>query len=101
MSRAINLPTGASRVADVGLVWREISSGSAGTWEVPKFCAIRVRATATANVLFDGVLAAGLASGEIFVLNSGRGTNLDKKDTVTLTVSGTAYVQVGIEVDRD
>jgi hypothetical protein len=101
MSRAINLPTGASRVADVGLVWREISSGSAGTWEVPKFCAIRVRTTATANVLLDGVLAAGLASGEIFVLNSGRGTNLDKKDTVTLTVSGTAYVQVGIEVDRD
>lgn len=101
MSRAINIPTGASRVADVGLVWREISSGFSGTWEVPKYCAIRVRATAAGNVVLDGVLAAGITAGEIFYLNAGRGTNSDKKDTVTLVVSGAAYVQIGLEVDRD
>lgn len=101
MSRAINLPTGASRVTDVGLVWREISSGASGTWEVPKYCAIRVRATATTNISLDGLLAAGLINGEIFLLNAGRGTNSDKKDTVTLTSSGAAYIQVGLEVDRD
>lgn len=101
MSRAINLPTGASRVTDVGLVWREISSGSAGSWEVPKYCAVRIRTTAAATATLDGMLAVTLASGEVFVLNSGRGTNLDKKDTVTLTVSGAAYIQIGLEVDRD
>jgi hypothetical protein len=99
MSRAINLPTGASRVTDVGLVWREISTGSAGTWEVPKFCAVRVRATATTSITIDSVLSATMTSGEILIFNSGRGTNLDFKDTVTLASSGTAYVQVGIEVD--
>lgn len=101
MSRAINLPTGASRVTDVGLVWREISSGSAGTWEVPKYCAIRVRATAATAISFDSALSATMTSGEILILNSGRGTNLDAKDSVTLTSTGTAYIQVGIEVDRD
>lgn len=101
MSRAINLPTGASRVTDVGLVWREISSGAAGTWEVPKYCAVRIRATAGAAVSLDSVLAATMISGEILIINSGRGTNSDKKDTVTLTSSGTVYIQVGIEVDRD
>jgi hypothetical protein len=101
MSRAINLPTGASRVTDVGLVWREISSGSAGTWEVPKYCAVRVRATAATTISLDSLLSATLGSGEILIINSGRGTNSDKKDTVTLTSSGTAYIQIGLEVDRD
>lgn len=101
MSRAINIPTGASRVTDIGLVWREISSGSAGSWEVPKYCAVRVRATAGAAISLDSVLAATMISGEILVLNSGRGTSLDTKDTVTLTSSGTAYIQIGLEVDRD
>lgn len=101
MSRAINIPTGASRVTDIGLVWREISSGAAGSWEVPKYCAIRVRATAGTSISLDSVLAATMASSEILVLNSGRGTALDVKDTVTLTSSGTAYIQIGLEVDRD
>lgn len=101
MSRAINIPTGASRVTDVGLVWREISSGAAGSWEVPKYCAVRVRATAVAAISLDSVLAATMASGEILVLNSGRGTTADTKDTVTLTSTGTAYIQIGLEVDRN
>lgn len=101
MSRAINIPTGASRVTDVGLVWREISSGAAGSWEVPKYCAVRVRATAAAAISLDSVLAATMTSGEILVLNSGRGTTADTKDTVTLTSTGTAYIQIGLEVDRN
>jgi len=101
MSRAINLPTGSSRVSEVGLVWREISTGSAGTWEVPKYCAIRVRATAATSISFDSLLSATMTTNEIMIFNSGRGTNLDSKDTVTLTSSGTAYIQVGLEANRD
>lgn len=102
MSRAVNLPTGASRTAEVGLVWQEIKSGGGlTTFEVPKFCAIRVRsALAGLTVSFDTLLAATMADAEILIFNSGRGTNSDTKDTVTLTVSGNCYIQVGVEVDR-
>ena len=102
MARAINLPTGASRIADVGLVWQEIKSGAGlTTFEVPKYCAVRVRsAVAGLTVSFDSVLSATMADAEILIFNSGRGLNSDTKDTVTLTVSGNCYIQLGIEVDR-
>lgn len=102
MARAINLPTGASRTSEVGLVWQEIKSGTGlTTFEVPKYCALRVRsATAGLTVQLDSILCATMADAEILILNAGRGVNSDAKDTVTLTVSGNCYVQVGIEVDR-
>ncbi len=102
MSRAINLPTGATRTSEVGLVWQEIKSGAGlTTFEVPKFCAIRVRsATAGLTVSFDSLLAATMADAEVIIFNAGRGTNSDTKDTVTLTLSGNCYVQIGIEIDR-
>ena len=102
MARAINLPTGASRIADVGLVWQEIKSGGGSTtFEVPKYCAVRVRsALAGLTVSFDSVLSATMADTEVLIFNSGRGVNSDTKDTVTLAVSGNCFIQLGIEVDR-
>jgi hypothetical protein len=47
------------------------------------------------------LLSATMTTNEIMIFNSGRGTNLDSKDTVTLTSSGTAYIQVGLEANRD
>lgn len=103
MSRAINLPTGASRISEVGLVWEEIKSGSgASVFEVPKQTAIRVRsATAGLTVSFDSVLAATMADGEVIIFNSGKGNGLDSKDTVTLSVSSACFVQVGTEITRN
>lgn len=102
MARNINLPTGATRTSEVGLVWQEIKSGTGlTTFEVPKYCAVRIRSTtAGLTVSIDSVLAATMDTAEILILNAGRGTNSDTKETVTLTVSGNCYVQVGIEIDR-
>jgi hypothetical protein len=102
MSRAINLPTGASRTAEVGLAWEEIKSGSgATTFEVPKHTAVRIRSTtAGLTVSFDSVLAATMADNEIMIFNSGKGYGLDTKDTVTLVVSAACFIQLGTEIVR-
>lgn len=97
MSRAINLPTRASRTSEVGLFWREIVSGSAASVEVPKHSAVRIRAAANTTVSFDGTLSATLISGEVLVFNSGAGSQEDSKDTVTLTTSGSVFAQLGEE----
>lgn len=93
----INIPTGAMRTAEVSLVWREVLSGTAGTIEVPKYSAVRVRATAGTTITADGALVATLISGEIFVFNAGAGILEDTKETVTVVFSGTVYAQVGLE----
>lgn len=98
MSRAINLPTRASRTSEVGLFWREIVSNSAVSIEVPKHSAVRIRAVAATTVTFDGVLSATLAAGEILVFNSGGGSADDTKDTVTLITTGSVFAQLGEEM---
>lgn len=98
--RNTNLPTGAMRTSEVGLVYNEILSGAAGTKEVHEYSAIRVRAVAAGTVTIDGVLACTLAAGEIIILNVGRGSQLDGKKTVTVMFSAAVYAQVGIEVER-
>jgi hypothetical protein len=102
MARAINITTGATRTSEVGLVYQEIKSGSGlTTFEIPKYCAVRIRSTtAGLTVSLDSLLAATMDSAEILILNVGRGTNSDHKDTVTLTVSGNCYIQLGVEIDR-
>lgn len=101
MSRPVNLPTRASRTSEVGLFWREIASGTALTdYAIPKHTAVRIRAAAGITVTFDGVLSATMLSGEVLVFNSGAGSSEDNKDTVALTISGNAFVQIGEEILR-
>lgn len=102
-----NEPARVERNADFGHVWIEILSGAATTGlQVPRFSAVRVRATAAVTVSFDGVLAATMASGEILIFNSGHGqvgpggASATKK-TVTLVVTGTAFVQLAANTERD
>jgi hypothetical protein len=99
MAKPINLPTQASRTSEVGLFYREIMS-AAGSIEVPKHTAIRVRAAAACTVTFDGVLSATMISGEVMLFNSGAGADDDSKDTVTLVTSGASFVQLGEEILR-
>jgi len=101
MSRAFNLPTAAARTSEVGLTWVEVLSGAAGTIEVQKRSALRVRATAGVTVTIDGVLAATMISGEILIFNVGSGARDDTKETVTVVIAGTCFAQVGQERERD
>ena len=101
--RASNLLSGGSRTSEVSLVWREIKSGSGLTaFEIQRQTAVRVRSASLGlTVSFDGILSATLASDEIMVFNSGQGklhgTMLETKETITLTVSGDCFIQIGCE----
>lgn len=107
MARAFNLPSEGARTSEVGLFWVEIKSGTGLlTFEVNKHHAIRVRSTtAGLTVSFDGVLSATMDTGEIMIFNSGGRPNNEtaplSKATITLTVSGTCFIQVGLEQNRD
>jgi hypothetical protein len=98
--RNTNLPTGGMRTSEVGLVYEEILSNAAGTKEVLKYSAVRVRAVAAGTVTIDGILACTLKADEIIILNVGRGTVSDNKDTVTVVFGAAVYAQVGREVER-
>lgn len=98
-----NEPARVERNAEFGHVWVEVSSGAAITIEVPKYSACRVRAAGAVTVSMDSILAATMVSGEILIFNSGRGnvgaTGTDTKMTVTLAVTGTAFVQIARNQD--
>lgn len=106
MANTYNEPARVERNADFGHVWTEVSSGAAITaLEVARFSAVRVRATAAVTVSFDGILACTMAAGEIVIFNSGRGQvgpgqPSAVKKTVTLSTTGTAFVQVASNVER-
>jgi hypothetical protein len=105
--RASNLLSGAQRVSEVSLFWKEIKSGAGlTTFEVQRQSAVRIRSTtAGLTVSFDGLLSATMDSGEVMVFNSGlgqfHGKRAETKETVTLLVSGNCFIQVGVEVAAD
>ena len=102
--RTSNLANQAIRQSEVGHVWVELLSGTAGTVEIPKYSTFRVRAAApSTTVVIDGVLAATMASGEIMIFNAGNGEGTPAADaipTVPVTVTGGAFLQVARNVDR-
>ena len=101
--RTSNLANQAVRQSEVGHVWEEVMSSSSGTREVAKYATFRVRATAATTVTIDGVLAATMAANEILLFNAGSGVNDAAGNlvpTVTITIAGTAFMQVARDVDR-
>lgn len=87
--------------SESGLVWEEKLSGGAGTVEVVEYTTFRVRAAAAVTVTIDGVLAATMISGEIMIFNAGRGNPDDTKPTISVVLTGTAFVQVARNKDRE
>lgn len=98
--KPVNLPTGAQRNAEVGLVWREILNGAGGlTTELPIQTTFRVSAGGDVTVTIDGVLAMTLRTGEVERFNTGSGTT-DGRNTVTVVINAvSARVQVAEEKD--
>jgi len=90
-----NQPARTERNAEFGHVWEEKLSGATGTLEVPKYTAIRVRATGATTVTVGGKLAATMSTGEIIIFNAGIGDVSDQKRTVTVVIGvAGAFVQV-------
>lgn len=96
--KTTNMPSGAQRNTDVGLVWKEVLSGAAGTIQVPMQGSIRVRAVGATTVTIGGVLAATMIAGEIIIFNAGTGP-ADGKSTVAVIITGAPFVQVAEEVE--
>lgn len=99
--KPVNIPSGAQRNSDVGLVWRQLYNGSAGiTFQGPVQGTIRVSAGADVTVTIGGVLAATLRSGEVEYFNLGVGASGDLKTPVTVII-GTGDVRVQIAEESD
>jgi hypothetical protein len=101
--RTSNLANQAVRQSEVGHVWEEVITNGSGTIEVPKYSTFRVRAAGAVTVTIDGVLAATMTSGEILLFNAGGGAGTPAADlvpTVTVVITGTAFVQVARNNDR-
>lgn len=106
-----NLANEALRHAEVGMVWEEKLSGSAGTLTLMPFQSFRVRAAAGGTVTIDGVLAATMVSGEILIFNAGSGQPIKtsptttgvvtkQSPTVTVVITGAQFVQVARDSTR-
>jgi len=100
--KPVNLPSGAQRNAEVGLVWRQVHTGAAGaTLIVPPQSTLRVSAgAADVTVTIGGVLAATLRAGEVEYFNSGLGPEGDGKTSVEVVIGASdARVQIAEETD--
>lgn len=99
--KPVNLPSGAQRNVESGLVWREEFNGAGGTtFELPFQYTFRVSAAANVTVTMDGVLAMTLRSGEVERFNTGAGLAGNNKSTVTVVIgAGDARVQIAEEKD--
>ena len=98
--RAVNLPSGAQRNVEVGLVWEEIITGAAGTFEAPVQGTLRVDCITDSTVTIAGVLAMSIRAGQVERINVGVGIPGDKKVSVTVVIAGgTCNVQVAKEKD--
>jgi hypothetical protein len=98
--KPVNLPTGAQRNVETGLVWREVYNGAGGiTLDLPMQTTFRVSAAADVTVTVGGVLAMTMRTGEVERFNTGAGPS-DTKDTVKVIIgAGAARVQVAEEKD--
>ena len=98
MSQFANIITGVSRTAETGHVLVEVcSGGNLVGLEIPQRHLVRVSAIGVSTVLFNGVLACSLQAGEVVMLNSGMSKEGEKR-TITLSSTGTCYIQVAKEV---
>lgn len=106
-----NLANEALRIAEVGHIWEERLSGTAGTLQLMPYQSFRIRAAAGGTVTIDGVLAATMISGEILIFNAGPGlpTQTDPTTTgvvtkvaprVTVVITGAQFVQVARDAGR-
>lgn len=96
-----NIPSGAQRNANVGLVWEEVLTGALGSIEVPMQGTIRVSADGATTVTIGGILAATMRAGEVEYFNVGSGVANDGKAKVTVVLggAGTPNVQVAKEIE--
>lgn len=102
MAFTYNAPARVERNAEFGHVWEEKLTNAQGSIEVPKYTAVRVRASAGTTVTIDGVLAATMAANEVIIFNAGIGASSDSKKTVTVTIAGAnAWVQVARMTEPD
>lgn len=99
--KPVNIPSGAQRNTEVGLVWREIFNGvGATTFELPFQNTFRVSAAADVTVRLDGVLAMTLRAGEVERFNTGAGLPDNDSSIVVVQIgAGGARVQVAEEKD--
>jgi len=100
MAHTYNEAARVQKNAEAGLVWEEKITNDTATIRVPKYSAVRVRATGATTVTIGGVLAATMSSGEIMVFNSGIGviSDTDRKVAVVIAAAA-AYVQVARNVE--
>lgn len=98
--RPANIPTGAARVVETGLVWQQLATGSSITVELQPYTIFRVHALADLTVQIDGQLAMSMVSGQVERFNTGDGSLVDAKRTVTVAISASCNMQVGLEVSR-
>jgi len=95
-----NMPTGAQRNAEVGLVWIELITNSIGTFELGFQSTFRVRATGATTVTIGGVLAMTMTTGEIAIFNVGVGPSDGLSYTSVDIAGANAYVQMAQDVEK-
>jgi hypothetical protein len=95
-----NMPSGAQRNADVGLVWVELLTNAQGTFQLPFQATFRVRATGATTVTIGGTLAMTMAAGEIAIFNAGVGPSDDLSYTTIIIAGANAFVQKAEDVEK-
>ena len=98
--RVGNLGSQASRMSEVGLVWKLLLNNAATDLEISKFSALHIKAKAACIVKLDGVESIVLDIDDVVVINVGPGNTTDNKQTVKVEFSGAVNCSVSYERTR-
>lgn len=98
--KTANLSSQATRISDVGLVWKLLNNATTDTQEVPKFSTLYIKALADCVVSLDGEDAIKLNTNDVVVINSGSGVPKDGKETVTVAFTGSVNCSLAEEKIR-
>lgn len=97
--KTTNIPSGAQRQSNAGLVWQEKITNSDGSFRARFQQTVRVHAIGKTTISLDGELAITLQAGETEYINVGTGVGGDDRSTVEVTVAGHANVQLAKDVE--
>ena len=91
--RTANLSSQATRLSDVGLVWKLLNNGTATSHELLKYSSLYIYAIADTIVSLDGIQSIKIIAGNTMIINVGPGV-ADSKHTVKVEFTGAVNLSV-------
>lgn len=92
--RTANLSSQATRMSDVGLVWKLLNNNASTSHEVSFYSTLFIYAVADCVVSIDGIQSVKIMASNSMIINVGNGNTADNKRTVKIEFSAAVNLSI-------